>query len=98
MSISFGAYESALHGVKVDQAAFDRAARKLVKSTLTEPVPAVDSTPSAGAGAQESQLTGDSGMTDAMVEMMTAQRAFAASIRVLKTTEDMLKEVVKRLE
>ena len=84
--------------MKVNQAAFDRAARKLVKSTLTHPVPAVDSTQLAGAGAQESQLTGDSGlMTDAMVEMMTAQRAFAASIRVLKTTDDMLKEVVKRL-
>ncbi len=96
MSISFGAYESAVHGVKVYQAAFDRAAHEVVKSTLTEAVPTIESTQSAGAGAQESQLTGDSGMTtDAMVEMMTAQRAFTASLRVLETAGDMVKEMVE---
>ena len=98
MSISFGAYQSALHGVKVHQAAFDRAGHKLVQSTSTDATPAIESTQSAGGGAQQSQLTGDSGLTtDAMVEMMTAQHAFTASLRVLETADDMLKEVVKRL-
>ncbi len=98
MSLSFGAYESAVQGVKVYQAAFDRAAQEVVKSTLTEAVPTIESTQSAGAGAQESQLTGDSGlMTDAMVEMMTAQRAFTASLRVLETADEMVKETVERL-
>lgn len=98
MSISFGVYESAVHGVKVYQAAFDRAAQKVVKSTVTEAVPTIESTQSAGAGTQESQLTGDSALlTDAMVEMMTAHRAFTAALRVLETAGDMVKETVERL-
>lgn len=99
MSISFGAYESAAHGVKTYQAAFDRAAQQVVKSTVPEAVPTIESTQSSGAGAQESQLTGDSALlTDAMVDMMTAHRAFTASLRVLETAGDMVKETVEQLE
>jgi flagellar basal body rod protein FlgC len=96
MSISFGAYESAVHGVKVYQAAFDRAAQEVVKSTVTEAVPTIESTQSAGAGAQESQSTSDRLLT-AMAEMMAAHRAFTASLRVLETADDMVKETVERL-
>ncbi len=96
MSISFGVYESAVHGVKVYHAAFDRAAQEVVKSTVTEAVPAIESTQSAGAGAQESQSTSE-GLLTAMAEMMTAHRAFTASLRVLETADDMVKEMVERL-
>ena len=49
--------------------------------------------------APQSPLADDSGrMTDAMVEMMTAHSAYTASLRVLETADEMLKEAIKLLE
>lgn len=96
MSMSFGVYGSAVHGVKAYQAAFDRATQEVVKSTVTKAVPTIESTQSAGAGAQESQSTSD-GLLTAMADMMEAHRAFTASLRVLETADDMVKEMVERL-
>ena len=98
MSVSFGAFQAALNGMRTHQNAFDRAAHKVVKATLSTPTNPVDLAEFSGGGVDPTQVADGAGMmTDGMVEMMTAQHAYTASLRALESAHEMLRDVMKQL-
>jgi hypothetical protein len=98
MPISGTAIASAINALKLYSRRVDQAAERIASAGLfavsnpssseTEPVPPV------GASAPSEPVD----LGDAMVDMMIAQRAFAAQLRVLRTADQMLDETVNLRE
>lgn len=92
MPVSPTAMVSALNGLRLYSRRADQAATRIASAGLF-PVPAEPAAETdAGSTTPAAADPGDLG--DAMVDMMVAQRAFAAQIRVLKTADQMQREVV----
>ena len=81
------AISSAVQGIMNSMRRMERAAVSVARSGLSEvPVGPVDPAATAGPaqGAESTDLPG------AMVDMLMAQRAFSAQLRVLKTADEMI--------
>jgi hypothetical protein len=99
MPISGTAIASAINALKLYSRRVDQAAGRIASAGLfavsnpsssetDEPVPPV------GASAPSEPVD----LGDAMVDMLIAQRAFAAQLRVLRTVDQMLEETVRLRE
>jgi hypothetical protein len=89
------AISSAVQGLMNSTRRMDRAAVSISRSGLPEaPVGPNDpvTTPGPADGADTTDLAG------AMVDMLMAQRAFSAQLRVLKTADEMSRETVDLLK
>jgi hypothetical protein len=85
------AVSSAVQGIMSSMRRMERAAVSVARSGLSEgPVGPNDPVTTAGPaqGAEASDLPA------AMVDMLMAQRAFSAQLRVLKTADEMSREAV----
>jgi hypothetical protein len=92
MSVSGTAITSALSALKLYSRRADRAAEQIATVGLTGASP--DPTDTSGMPGLPA-ATGESvDLSEAMMSMLTAQRAFSAQLRVLKTADEMLKESV----
>ena len=94
MSVSPSAVSSALNALKMYSRQVDRAAESIARIGLIDP----SADPASGDG---SPLPSPGVATDAaadlagaMTDMMIAQRAFSAQLRVLRTADEMLQESV----
>ena len=98
MNLSFGGISPALNGMRAQARAFDRAAERLTKSSLqsqasqTAGAAEVDSATEAAQAAGGTDSTGV--MTEAMVDMLLAQRLHTANLRALQTAHDVLRDLV----
>ena len=94
MSMTATAISSALSALRMYSRQVDRAAESIARIGLFDP--AAD--PAAGAAVPvplSGVATGDAAdLAGAMTDMMIAQRAFSAQLRVLRTADDMLQESV----
>ncbi|MEO8636470.1 MAG: flagellar basal body rod C-terminal domain-containing protein [Gemmatimonadales bacterium] len=94
MSISPSAVSSALSALKMYSRQVDRAAESIASVGLVD----LAADPASGNGAPLPSMSvayGDSAdLAGAMTDMMIAQRAFSAQLRVLRTADEMLKESV----
>ena len=89
------AISAAVQGIMNSMRRMERAAVSVSRSGLSEaPVRPNDPAPTAGPaqGAESTDLAG------AMVDVLTAQRAFSAQLRVLKTADEMSREAVDLLK
>ncbi len=88
MTVLPSATSSALQGIRFSLERLDRAARVIAASGLDEPTadPATDPGPAAGVDALD--------FTGAVLDMMLAQRAFSANVRVFETADAMTREVI----
>ncbi len=90
MPVSPTAMVSALNALRLYSRRVDQAAERIASAGLVtipeEPAPAPGATPSAPI--EPVDLGG------AMVDMMVAQRAFAAQLKVIKSADQMLRELV----
>jgi hypothetical protein len=92
MSVSGTAISTALSALKMYSRRVDRSAEQIASVGLTEmPTDAGDSAGMPGLSASSGTPVD---LTDAMTNMLIAQRAFSAQLRVLKTADEMLKESV----
>ncbi len=92
-----GGLSSAIAGMHRYASQFDRAAEQVARAGLvdldpdgSQPTPDDVAPPipqGAAAGAEDD-------FTDGMINMMIAQRMFAASTRVAKTSDEMLREII----
>jgi len=94
MPVSGTAITSALNALRLYSRRVDQAAERIAAVGLFEvssdPAPGSDPATPPTAPAEPVDLGG------AMVDMMIAQRAFAAQLRVLRTADEMLKETVEQ--
>ena len=91
MPVSGTAMANALNALRLYSRRVDQAAARIASVGLFSP-------PSEQAQEPEPVTTPPTAepadLGDAMVDMMVAQRAFAAQLRVLKTADEMLKDTV----
>ena len=80
MGVSFGGLSAPLRGVKAYERAFERAAERMVASSMPE------------AAAAEGPVAS---LPNAVVDMIVAQRMHTASLRALETAHEMLREVLE---
>ena len=97
MSVSFGAFQAALNGMKAHQRSFDKAANKLVKATL-QPSPAQLDASGGRALVEAGAADGAGRMAGAMVDMITVQNAYLASTRALEVAHETLKGVLEGID
>ena len=89
------AISSAVQGIMNSMRRMDRAAVSISRSGLPEiPVGPNDLAATAG----PAQGTESTDLAGAMVDMLMAQRAFSAQLRVLKTADEMSRETVDLLK
>lgn len=92
MSVSGTAITTALNALKMYSRRVDRSAGQIASVGLTDlPTDAGDS---AGMPGLSATSGGSVNLTEAMTNLLIAQRAFSAQLRVLKTADEMLKESV----
>jgi flagellar basal body rod protein FlgG len=89
------ALSSALHGITSSLRRMDRAANSIARSGLSD-VPVGPNAPAASPGPPEGAEATD--LPGAMVDMLMAQRAFSAQLRVLRTAEEMSRETTGLLK
>ena len=89
------AISSAVQGIMNSMRRMERAAVSVARSGLSE-VPAGPNDPAATAGPAQGAESTD--LAGAMVDMLMAQRAFSAQLRVLKTADEMSRETVDLLK
>lgn len=92
MSVSGTAITTALSALKLYSRRVDRSAEQIASFGLIDPP--TDAGDSAGMPGLSAMSGGSVDLTDAMTNMLIAQRAFSAQLRVLKTADEMLKESV----
>lgn len=93
MSVSGTAIAAALNALKMYSRRVDRAAATIASAGPVDPSPE----PVEGATTPPPTVPVDGAALDlgaAMTDMMIAQRAFAAQLRVLRTADEMLRETV----
>jgi hypothetical protein len=94
MPVSGTAIASALNALRLYTRRVDQAAERIASAGLfdvtTGPPPSTDPATPPAPPQEPVDLGG------AMVDMMIAQRAFAAQLRVLRTADEMLKETVEQ--
>lgn len=94
MPISPSAMVSALNGLRLYSRRVDQAAERIASAGMfsipTEPSPEPETPAAPPASSGES-----ADLADAMVNMMVAQRAFAAQIRTIKTADQMQEELLR---
>lgn len=79
------ALTAALQGLRGASRKFDQAAEAVAGATLADP---------SGATAPPDALASAPDLTSAMVEMMIAQRAFSAQLRVVEAADTMTRESI----
>jgi len=94
MSISGTAISSALNALKLYSRRVDQAAAQIASAGLVDVSATAAASPEAPAAPAAAEFVDLGG---AMVDMMIAQRAFAAQLRVLRTADDMLKQTVEQI-
>lgn len=90
MTVLPSASASALQGIRVSLERLDRAARVIAASGLDDPAPDAATADPAGPAAGVDSLD----LTGAVLDMMLAQRAFSANLRVFETADAMTREVI----
>jgi flagellar hook protein FlgE len=93
MSVSGTAIASALNALKMYSRRVDRAAETIASAGLVYP----SAEPVEGASTTPPTVSAEGAVLDlgaAMTDMMIAQRAFAAQLRVLRTADEMLRDTV----
>jgi Flagellar basal body rod FlgEFG protein C-terminal len=95
MSISGPAIATALNAMRLYTRQVDRAAEQIAAAGLTDVTTdsASEPEPTAAPGGPAADGTDLSG---AMVNMLIAQRAFSAQLRVLRTADEMLRDTVEQ--
>jgi hypothetical protein len=90
MPVSGTAMATALNALRLYSRRVDEAASRIASAGLfSVPAdPSEDPPPAASPASPPESVD----LGDAMVDMMVAQRAFAAQLRVLKTADEMLKD------
>jgi hypothetical protein len=91
MAFPVSALSSALGGIMASMRRFDRAAAVVVTAGLRGTSPARGA---AGAPAGPAADGAASDVPGAMVDMLMAQRAFSAQLRVLRAADEMAREAV----
>lgn len=91
MPVSGAAMNSALNALKQYSRQVDQAASRIAEVDVF-PVPNAQAPERTSPTPTQAVASADLG--GAMVDMMVAQRAFAAQIRVLKSSDDMLRNTV----
>ena len=98
MNLSFGGISPALNGMKTQARAFDRAAERLAKSSLQDQASETADAADVDSATETAQATGGTdatgGMTEAMMDMLLAQRMHTANLRALQTAHDVLRDLV----
>ncbi len=100
MNLSFGGISPALDGMKAQARAFDRAAQRLAKSSLqsqaseTAGAADVDSATETAQAPPSGGTDATGAMTEAMMDMLLAQRMHTANLRALQTAHDVLRDLV----
>ncbi|MFN8586888.1 MAG: flagellar basal body rod C-terminal domain-containing protein [Candidatus Eisenbacteria bacterium] len=89
------ATQSALQGLQGSLRRLDRAAETIARAGLDLAPAAPVPTDTAGGTTAIVPATSDDDFLDAMVNMMVAQRAFSAQLRMLETANDMTKEAIE---
>lgn len=92
MNMPISALSSARMGIQASMARMDRAAGKIARFALdvSADVPA----PMQGASAASDAAVPEDDLAGAMVDMIIAQRSFAAQLRVLETADEMSGEAI----
>jgi hypothetical protein len=85
---------SALNGLRLYSRRVDQAAERIASAGLFSIPDDTAAPPETPPGPATPTAADPGDLGDAMVSMMVAQRAFAAQIRVLKTADQMRREVV----
>jgi len=93
MPVTGTAFSTALNALKLYTRRVDLAAAQIARAGLTEVPTDTEGEPSPSSPGAEAVGAADLG--SAMVNMMIAQRAFSAQLRVLRTADEMLKETVR---
>jgi hypothetical protein len=94
MSISFALVNAAYNGLRGQREAFERAARKLAESTVHHSM--VEASGQRATADHEVKSLGDGsvdqGLSGPMLDILLAQRAYAASIRAAQVATDLARE------
>jgi Flagellar basal body rod FlgEFG protein C-terminal len=93
MPVSATALSSAVNALKLYSRRVDQAAEQIASVGLGDLTP--DPVQPVG-GAAPAPESGTQDLAGAMVDMMIAQRAFAAQLRVIRTADDMLKDSIEQ--
>lgn len=94
MPVTGTALSTALNALKLYTRRVDLAAGQIARAGLTE-VPTDGEGASPPSSGENAAAVGAADLGSAMVNMMIAQRAFSAQLRVLRTADEMLKESVE---
>lgn len=94
MPVPGTAIASALNALKQYSRSVDQAAERIATVGLFT-VPAEQPQEPEPGSPLPAPVAGPADLGDAMVDMMIAQRAFAAQLRVIKTADEMLRDTVQ---
>ena len=98
MNVSFGGISPALNGMKTQARAIDRAAERLARFSLQDQAWETAGAADVDSATETAQATGGTDatgvMTEAMMDMLLAQRMHTANLRALQTAHDVLRDLV----
>lgn len=98
MPVSGTAISTALSALKLYSRRVDRAAEQISRVGLIPVAPEGTGDPEQPVAPVAASAAESSDLGSAMVDMMIAQRAFAAQLRVLRTADEMLQESVRAVD
>lgn len=94
MPVTGTAISSAVNALRLYSRRVDRAAEQIAKAGLVPVASEGSGDPEEPVAPISASAAESSDLGEAMVNMMIAQRAFSAQLRVLRTADEMLKESV----